>query len=73
MKPFYSLFFFFDTILSSSLVAGLYAFKTGKSHQSQKMMRARVAAQGATIAVLAAGAFMGLKPGQKGSAWPLDK
>ena len=55
------------------MVAGLHAFKTGKSHQSQKMMRARVAAQGATIAVLAAGAFMGLKPGQKGSTWPLDK
>ncbi|GAB5030111.1 hig1 domain family member 2a-like [Nannochloropsis oceanica] len=39
------------------LSAGLYAFKSGEKHLSQKMMRARVVAQGFTVAVLMAGAF----------------
>ena len=34
------------------LLAGLYTFHTGQAALSQKMMRARVVAQGATIVVL---------------------
>ena len=39
------------------LLAGLYTFHTGQAALSQKMMRARVVAQGATIVVLAVGTF----------------
>ncbi|TFJ87690.1 hypothetical protein NSK_001040 [Nannochloropsis salina CCMP1776] len=39
------------------LGAGLYAFKSGEKHLSQRMMRARVLAQGFTIVVLMAGSF----------------
>ena len=37
------------------LVAGLVAFKNGNSNLSQHLMRARVLAQGATVALMVAG------------------
>ncbi|GAQ88877.1 hypoxia-responsive family protein [Klebsormidium nitens] len=36
------------------LAAGLYAFKKGNTQRSQQLMRARVVAQGVTIAIMAA-------------------
>mmetsp|Transcript_116992 Transcript_116992/g.164412 ORF Transcript_116992/g.164412 Transcript_116992/m.164412 type:complete len:103 (+) Transcript_116992:56-364(+) len=39
------------------LGSGLYAFKSGRVGLSQQMMRLRVVAQGATVAVLVIGSF----------------
>ena len=49
------------TATVACLVAGLYTFHTGQARLSQKMMRARVVAQGATIVVLAAGTLLASK------------
>ena len=45
----------------SCLVAGLYTFFKGHANLSQKMMRARVVAQAATVVVLVAGSFVTIK------------
>ncbi|KAJ1445307.1 hypoxia induced protein conserved region-domain-containing protein [Pelagophyceae sp. CCMP2097] len=42
---------------ATCLVAGLYSFSQGQAALSQKLMRARVAAQGATVAVMIVGAL----------------
>ncbi|CAK9177215.1 unnamed protein product [Ilex paraguariensis] len=39
------------------LTAGLISFKTGNSHLGQKLMRARVVAQGATVALMVGTAY----------------
>mmetsp|Transcript_21852 Transcript_21852/g.65500 ORF Transcript_21852/g.65500 Transcript_21852/m.65500 type:complete len:98 (+) Transcript_21852:707-1000(+) len=39
------------------LLAGLYTFHTGQAALSQKMMRARVVAQAATVVVLGVGTY----------------
>lgn len=43
------------------LFGGLYAFSKGKAALSQKLMRARVVAQSATILVLGIGTFLATK------------
>mmetsp|Transcript_2757 Transcript_2757/g.8685 ORF Transcript_2757/g.8685 Transcript_2757/m.8685 type:complete len:97 (+) Transcript_2757:151-441(+) len=45
----------------SCLLAGLYTFQQGQAALSQKMMRARVVAQGATVVVLAVGTLAASK------------
>eukprot|EP00903_Cladosiphon_okamuranus_P018095 g16653.t1 len=44
------------------LVSGIYSFKQGNKHLSQKLMRGRVAAQGFTILVMTAGLYMAGPP-----------
>jgi cytochrome bd-type quinol oxidase subunit 1 len=41
------------------LAAGLYAFKQGNTQRSQQLMRARVVAQGVTVAIMAASVGVG--------------
>jgi len=48
--------------LSPAIRSGMRAFHTGQTNKSQMMMRARVVAQGVTVAALAFGAYMGVKP-----------
>ncbi|CAM9703035.1 unnamed protein product [Phaeothamnion confervicola] len=52
------------------LGSGLYAFQKGHQRLSQKLMRGRVLAQGATVAVLMLGATMGAR---RERATPEDK
>lgn len=39
------------------LTAGLISFKKGNSHLGQQLMRARVVAQGATVALMLSSAY----------------
>lgn len=52
----------FSLVTLGCLISGMRAFHTGQTNKSQMMMRARVVAQGVTIAALAFGAYMGVKP-----------
>ncbi|XP_022607784.1 HIG1 domain family member 2A, mitochondrial [Seriola dumerili] len=48
---------------AGALIYGLRAFQQGKTHQSQLLMRGRIAAQGFTIVALLVGVFAtALKP-----------
>ncbi|XP_071314076.1 HIG1 domain family member 2A, mitochondrial [Trachinotus anak] len=50
---------------AGALMYGLRAFQQGKTHQSQLLMRGRIAAQGFTIVALLVGVFAtALKPKQ---------
>ncbi|KAF3792059.1 HIG1 domain family member 2A [Nymphaea thermarum] len=44
-------------ITAGILTAGLISFRQGKSHLGQKLMRARVVAQGATVALMLGTAY----------------
>lgn len=44
-------------VTAAVLFAGLYSFNRGNSLWSQRMMRARVVAQGATLGILAASVY----------------
>jgi len=57
----------FSTIIGAlatvgALGYGLWCFRKGKSHQSQIMMRFRIAAQGFTIVAILGGLFMSANP-----------
>ncbi|KAM0943148.1 putative hypoxia induced protein [Dioscorea sansibarensis] len=44
-------------VTAGVLTAGLISFRQGKSQLGQKLMRARVVAQGATVALMFGGAY----------------
>jgi len=53
---------FFSLVTLGCLISGMRAFHMGQTNKSQMMMRARVVAQGVTIAALTLGAYIGVKP-----------
>mmetsp|Transcript_8635 Transcript_8635/g.14875 ORF Transcript_8635/g.14875 Transcript_8635/m.14875 type:complete len:91 (-) Transcript_8635:327-599(-) len=55
-------------VTAGVLTAGLVAFKQGNTMRSQQMMRARIVAQGATVAVLVASSGVGVLGFGKGTA-----
>lgn len=62
---FYVYFIFIPGCIFTACVLsyGIYSFSKGRSQMSQKMMRLRIVAQGATIVALVGGVMMGA--GQK--------
>ena len=54
-------------ITGAILGAGLFAYKSGNKNMSQTMMRARVIAQGATVALMMGTSGMVLAGGEKNS------